>query len=61
MSAVTNCSAYLRHRMKESRKQNKHKHLFSDAGKIRGEKVIQVKKTNKQKQHNIFAGTHAHI
>lgn len=46
--AVTNCSAYLRQRMKESRKQNQHKHLFSDAGKIRGEKVIQVKKTNKQ-------------
>lgn len=44
--------------MKESGKQNKHKHLFPGAGEIRGEKVIQVK----NKKHNgTHAGMHAHI
>lgn len=58
MGAITNCGAYLRQRMKESGKQNKHKHLFSGAGEIRGEKMVQVK----NKKHNgTHAGTHAHI
>lgn len=58
MGAITNCSAYLRPRMKESGKQNKHKYLFPGAGEIRGEKVIQVK----NKKHNgTHTGMHAHI
>lgn len=42
-----NCSAYLRERRRGSRKQNKDKHLFSDAGETRREKMMRVKKSSK--------------
>lgn len=47
VGAVTNCSVYLRERRRESRIQNKDKHLFSDAGEMRREKMMQVKKCSK--------------